>query len=43
MFLGKEGKDFEFRDLKNKVEFCEASAIGLESLLPVTQWLDSLA
>jgi len=43
VFLGKEGKDFEFRDLRNKVEFCEASAIGLESLLPVTQWLDSLA
>lgn len=26
-FLGKEGKDFEFSDLRAKVEFCEASGI----------------
>jgi len=43
VFLGKEGKDFEFRDLRNKVEFCEASATENESLSCVTQWLDRLA
>jgi len=28
VFLGKEGKDFEFSDLKAKVEFCETSGLA---------------
>lgn len=43
VFLGKEGKDFEFRDLKFKVEFCEANAMDAEGLSGLKNWLDKLA
>lgn len=42
VFLGREGKDFEFSDMKNKVEFCEASALDGDQLGEVTRWLDRL-
>jgi len=43
VFLGREGKDFQFNDLKNKVEFCEASALESDQLAGVRSWLDRLA
>ena len=47
VFLGKEGKDFEFEDLKAKVEFCETSATAdkgddLSGMDRVQEWIAAL-
>jgi len=47
VFLGTEGKDFEFSDLKAKVQFCETSAatdVGDEAsgMQHIEKWLSSL-
>jgi signal recognition particle receptor subunit beta len=42
-FLGKEGKTFELRDLGCKVDFEEASALELDSLKGVRQWISDIA
>lgn len=43
VFIGREGKSFEFSDIKSRVEFCEASSQDLESLEPVSRWLRAVA
>ena len=43
LFLGKQGKEFEFKDLKSKVEFCECSAKTSEELKPLEEWLMKIA
>jgi len=47
IFLGKEGKDFEFSDLKAKVQFCETSAATdvqdeASGMATVKKWISSL-
>jgi len=43
VFLGKEGKAFELKDLGCKVDFEEASALELSSLKGVRQWISDVA
>jgi len=43
VFIGKEGKSFEFSHLKCRVEFCEGSSQDLDSLAPLQQWLGQIA
>lgn len=43
VFLGREGKAFELKDLGCKVEFEEASALELSSLKGVRQWISDIA
>ena len=48
IYLGQEGKDFEFSDLRAEVKFCEASATkdcnDEESGIPaIKQWIGGLA
>ncbi len=43
VFLGKEGKDFSFSDLRAKVDFCEASALNGDNLDKVKSWIASVA
>lgn len=43
VFLGKEGKDFVFSDLKAKVDFCEVSALNDENLDKIGAWISSIA
>lgn len=43
VFLGREGKTFELKDLACKVDFEEASALELESLKGVRQWISDMA
>ena len=43
VFLGKEGKDFTFSDIKAPVEFCEASAVSEENLDQIQKWIASIA
>ena len=47
-FLGKEGKDFEFSDLRAKVEFCEASGINdcndeVSGVPRIKRWIKEIA
>ena len=47
MFLGKEGKDFAFSDLRSRVSFCEATAADVndddEGLVEIQRWIASVA
>jgi len=43
VFLGREGKTFELKDLGCKVDFEEASALELDSLKGVRQWISDMA
>jgi len=43
VFLGKEGKSFEFKDLASNVTFVEGTAIELDSLAGVRDWLVKIA
>jgi len=43
IFLGKQGKDFSFADLKASVEFCETSALDTENLDKVKAWISSIS
>ena len=50
VYLGKQGKEFQFADLKNfKIEFAECSARGNKGdsgdadLGPVEEWLHKIA
>lgn len=43
VFLGREGKAFELKDLSCKVDFEEASALELSSLKGVRQWISDIA
>jgi len=43
IFLGKEGKAFEFSQLKCRVNFCEGSSQDDETLGPVINWLKEVA
>ena len=43
VFLGKEGKDFAFSDLKAKVDFCEASSTEADNLDKIKKWISSVA
>jgi len=43
VFLGKEGKSFEFKDLPCHVTFLEGTATELDSLVGVKEWLVSIA
>lgn len=42
VFLGKEGKDFVFSDLKAKVDFCEVSATSEDNLDKVQGWISNV-
>jgi len=42
-YLGKEGKSFEFKDIPHSITFMEGSAIELDSLQNVRNWLESVA
>ena len=39
IFIGKEGKPFEFKDLPCEVQFEESSAIDLKTLAGVKKWI----
>ena len=43
IYIGKEGKTFEFRDLPADVQFEESSALDLETLAGVKNWISSKA
>ena len=43
VFLGKEGKDFAFSDLKAKLDFCETSALTEENIDKITDWISRQA
>lgn len=43
IFIGKEGKAFEFKDLPAEVQFEESSAVDLETLEGVKNWICSKA
>ena len=43
VFLGRQGKQFEFKDLNSNVTFEEGTATELDSLVGLRQWLVSLA
>jgi len=43
VFLGKEGKDFVFSDLKAKVDVCEVSSTKGENMDKVKKWISNLA
>jgi hypothetical protein len=43
VFIGKEGKSFEFKDLTNSVSFVEGSAVDLDTLSTVKDWLVKIA
>ena len=43
VFVGKEGKNFDFKDLTNNVTFVEESAADLDSLGGVSDWLVKIA
>jgi len=43
IFLGKEGKQFEMKDLGCRVDFLESSALEIESLEGVKKWLCNVA
>jgi len=43
IFIGKEGKAFEFKDLPAEVQFEESSAVDLETLAGVKNWIYSKA
>ena len=43
IFLGKEGKQFEMKDLGCRVDFLESSALEIESLEGVRKWLCNVA
>ena len=43
IFIGKEGKAFEFKDLPAEVQFEESSALDLETLAGVKNWICSKA
>jgi len=43
VFIGKEGKPFEFKDLSAEVQFEESSALDLETLAGVKNWIYSNA
>ena len=43
IFIGKEGKAFEFKDLAAEVQFEESSALDLETLAGVKSWICSKA
>jgi len=43
VFLGREGKQFELRDLDCRVEFEEASALDLDTLQGVRRWICGVA
>jgi len=39
VFIGKQGKAFEFKDLPSEIQFEESSAIDLETLTGVKKWI----
>ena len=43
VFLGKEGKSFEFKDLPCHVTFLEGTATEVDTLVGVKEWLVSIA
>jgi len=43
VFLGKEGKSFEFSDISNSVTFVEGIANDIDSLSKVREWLIKIA
>jgi len=43
VFLGREGKNFEFKDLPCNVTFVEGTSTDLDSLMEVKEWLVSIA
>lgn len=43
VFLGKEGKDFAFSDLKAKVDFCEVSSTEGDNQDKIMNWISSVA
>ena len=43
VFIGKQGKQFELRDLDCKVDFLESSALELDSLQSVKKWISAIA
>ena len=43
VFIGKEGKTFEFKHLANNVTFLEGVATELDSLNVVKEWLVKVA
>ena len=43
IFLGKEGRDFAFSDLKAPIDFCEASAVNEDNLDKIQAWISNMA
>ena len=43
VFIGKEGKSFEFKDLSHSVTFVEGSATDLDTLGGLMGWLVKIA
>jgi len=43
VFIGKEGRPFEFSHLKAQVDFCEGSSQDSDTLEPVRKWLSVVA
>jgi signal recognition particle receptor subunit beta len=43
VFIGKEGRPFEFSHLKARVDFCEGSSQDIDTLEPVSKWLSVVA
>jgi hypothetical protein len=43
VFLGKQGRTFEFGQLAGKVAFCEGSGLQTDTLQPVLRWLEEIA
>jgi len=43
VFIGKEGRPFEFSHLKARVDFCEGSSQDSDTLEPVRKWLSVVA
>jgi len=43
VYIGKEGRAFDFSQLRSRVEFCEGSSQDPSTLGPVTSWLEGVA
>ena len=43
IFIGKQGKQFELKDLSCKVDFLESSALELDTLQSVKKWISIVA
>ena len=43
VFIGKQGKQFELKDLGCKVDFLESSALELDTLQSVKKWISIVA